>query len=65
MATDCMLRARYDTINAVAAERCAKNNASFTALVRHGHAEFEANDVWFTRERDSAWSAAGFSYKKI
>jgi hypothetical protein len=65
VASDAMLRARYDAINAAVAERCAKNSASFTALARHGRTEFEANDVWFVRERDAVWSTAGFSYKKI
>ena len=64
VAADKFLRARFDAVNSAVAARCTKNQASFTALARHGHAEFELNDTWFRKERNGVWSAAGFSYKK-
>ena len=33
-------------------------------LTAHGFAELETNDAWFAGSRDTAWSAAGFSYVK-
>jgi len=56
--------ARIAAVNAAILAQAARHRACITALARHGHSEFETNDAWFARERESVWGTAGFSYKK-
>lgn len=58
------LQTRMEAINAATLTKTAVYQSCISALARRGHSEFTINDTWYARERDAAWSIAGFVYKK-
>lgn len=60
--TRMMLRERAEHLRSFEEAVRAVYTRSTQLLTAHGIALFDTNDSWFAKNRDAAWSAAGFSY---